>query len=649
MITNALRLSLVPAAIALLAASPTAAQETPRTAEAALEAWIAALDEMPEIEIEYQEISGRGATATLSGLAIVGPELIIAFDPISVSGYRSLGEDGFAFGTFEVSQVQARTPTTEVNVIDFVVTDISVPETGFTFDDDQPITSILEIWGDADDIAIDEIAIGRIDIGQYQGGLNAVVSYHDYIISDWENGRIASSTAGPLVLQTPSPDELIVMTVDELSSENLDVNALMRVLDPSAYEGDGDRDWQTFLGHTEYNNIILEAPDIRMRIRAIEVDDIEMRQAREPFTAVLEQLMTNPDLPALEADAMMQDIFLDLISPWRFGGLSIRGLDIYADDVDRFHIGEFYLSDLSLDGLGEIGFSDVDLVAGGDIDLRLDHLALGGVELADEETIQQILDFIAEGGDDSGLTDLIPSIGFIETAGIEIAVEDLLPIALDRALISADGYVGMIPTGNRIEVQGLRLPLSIMEGSVRTIVNQLGFTEFIIDLGMEMYWDESDETLLLDDVGVAIRGAGSISASIELGGVTRQFLTDPEAMSEEELAALTFNSARLAVVDRGVADALFAFTAADTDVPVEQYRDEFIRGLPFLLQLSMDREIALQISPSLQEFLRQPSSLVIDATPDEPLPLAAVALIVDGSPFALIDLLGVELTVEPLE
>lgn len=648
MISKALKLGPAALAIGFLAASPVTAQNAPRTAEAALESWVAALDALPEIEARFEELTGRGSSATLTGLSILGPEMIIAFEPIRVTSYRGIGESGFAFGSFEVDRVQARTPTTEVNVVGFAVTEISVPDTGFTFDAEQPISSILDIWGKADDIVIDEIAIDRIDIGQFQGGLNAVISYHDYVIAGWENGRIETSTAGPLVMQTPSPDELVMLTVDELISEDLDINALIRVLDPAAYT-DGDREWRTFLGHTEYNNIILDAPDIRMRIRSIEVDDIAMRQAGSPFTPMLERLLTESDLPALEADAMLEEILLDLISPWRLGGFSIMGLDIYADEVDRFHIGEFYLSDLSLDGLGEIGLADVDLVAGGDIDFRMDRLALGGIEMADEAVIQSILDAIAAGQDPDNITDLVPMIGFIETAGIELAIDGMLPLALDRMLIAADGYVGPIPTGNRIEVQGLRVPQSVVDGQVRAIINQLGFTEFIVDLGMAMTWNEADETLLLEDVHFAIRGAGSISASLELGGVTRALLTDPDTMSETDVLTLTFNGARLAVVDRGVADALFAFTAENTDVSVEQYRDEFIRGLPFLLSVSMDRAIALEISPALQEFLRQPSSLIVEAVPEDPIPLAALAVVLEGSPFALIDILGAELSVEPLE
>lgn len=647
MVKKLIGLGAAPLLAAALMATPALAQDADG-AEGVLEQWVADLDALPEISVTYESLTGRGSSATLTGLAINGPELIMIFEPIHVTGHQASGDDGFAFSTFEIDRIEARTPTMEVNVVDFAISNMDVPSPGFTFDPDAPLTSIVDILGKVEDMAIEEMSIGRIDIGQFQGGLNAVVSYHDFVLTDWSDGRIASSVAGPLVLETPSPDELVVITVDELRSEDIDFSALRRVLDTATYE-DGDRDWRTFLGRTEYSNIILDAPDLRMRIRSIAVEDIEMRQAAEPFTEVLERLMTDPDIAAREADEMMQGILVDLISPWRLGDFRIEGFDIYADDIDRFHIGEFFVSDLSIEGLGEVGLSDVDLVVGGDIDLRIDRVALGGLVMPDEAMIEKLLASVAEGDEMADLLDVIPSLGFIEIGGIELSPESMLPFVLDRLLIAADGYVGAVPTGNTFEVQGLTIPLTFLEGQARQIVNQLGYTQLTLDFGVSTSWDEASETLVIDNVHMSAEGAGSITASFTIGGVTRRVLTNPDTLSEEEAMALTLNHLRLDVVDEAVADRLFAFTAEGTDTPVEQYRDEFIRGLPFLLSVSMDRSIALEISPAIQAFLREPSALIIEATPTEPLPIAVLAAIGGDSPFALIDLLGVELSVEPLE
>ena len=617
-------------------------------AAGALESWVAGLDALPEIEATYESLTGRGSSAILSGLTIVGPELIMAFEPISVAGYRDLPPTGFAFDSFDVGRIQGRTPTAEINVIDLSIDNLVVPETGFVFDPEEPFTSILDIWGKAEQISMDELSMRRIDIGQYAGGLDSVVSYHNYVVKDWADGRIGSTHAGPLIMESPTPDPLFLMTVDELISEDIDIGALAWILDPAGYEN-GDREWRTFLGHAEYNNVIVEAPDIQMRVRTISFDDFKMRQAAEPFVPILEQLARDLDISPRKADAMMQEVLLDLISPWGIGDFSIQGLDIYADDIDRFHIGEFYIADLSLDGIGEIGVSDVDVVVGGEFSFRLGYFAFGGVEFPSEPVLEELMAAIAAGGELDALTNIIPALGYLEIAGLELGAEATLPISVDRLVINTDGYIGPIPTENRIEVAGLVVPLTLIEGEVRQILNQLGYTEFIVDFGLGMSWDEATETLLLEDFHIAIAGAGSITATMELGGVPRQLLEDPDGVADAELLGIEFNWAEFVITDEAVADRLFRWTAEGTDTPPEQYRDEFIRGLPFLLGVSMDRVVALAIAPALQDFLRSPSTLTISARPEEPVPFLVMGLVTGESPFDLLELLNVELSVEPLE
>jgi hypothetical protein len=191
------------------------------------------------------------------------------------------------------------------------------------------------------------------------------------------------------------------------------------------------------------------------------------------------------------------------------------------------------------------------------------------------------------------------------------------------------------------------VPLSVIQGDVRRILNQMGYTQFTLDLGVTVSWDEATETLHIDDIHLAIGDVGSIEASFVVGGVTRAIFENLDSVGESTLAQLTFDSANIRVTDASLADRLFAFTAEGTDTPPDQYRQDFIRGLPFLLGMSMNREIALQISPALQEFLRQPSVLVADVNPAEPVLLADLANVTD--PFSLIGILGVELSVDPLE
>jgi hypothetical protein len=644
-----LRLGVLMALGAGLAASPQPGfAQNLGAAAGALDAWVAELDASPDIDAVYESLTGAGDQALLTGLRISGRELIIEFDPIAVAGYRAVGPTGYAFTSFAVGRIAARTPTAEVIVTGFAIDNLVVPETGNEFDDTRPLTSILEIWGRVRQISIDEIAIDRIDIGQFAGGLNSLVSYHNFVVQGVSEGRIESTSAGPLVMESPSPDALFVITVDDLRSEDIDFSALAWVLDPTAYAG-GDREWRTLLGHAEYRNIIVAAPDLQLRVRAIEIDDFKMRQAAEPFTPVLERILTDPDIPALEAEKLTQEILVDLISPWGLGGFSIQGLDIFTDEVDRFHIGEFYISDLSLDGLGEIGLTDLDVVIGGEGYLKIGALALGGLAMPDEAIIRRVLEITAAGQELTKIEEILPTLAFIELADFEFAAGATLPVTVDRLLIGTEGYLEALPTNGAFEVAGFNLPLSLVPDELRRLLNQIGYTELIIDLGLYMEWDAATETLLFDDLHVAVADAGSITASFEIGGVTRDMFENLDSLSPEQMLLLTFNWAEIRVVDEAVADRLFEWTAQGTNQPADQYRNEFILGLPFLLGLTIDRAIAAEVSPPIQQFLREPSILLVTARPDEPVPLIAMMAMAEQSPWSLLPLLSVELTVEPLE
>ncbi len=625
-----------------LSVSSASAQELGPAAQA-LETWVQQIDALPEVEASYETLTGRGDSAELVGLTIQGTGLLMVFDPINVTNYRQLGSDGFAFGRFEVDHIQGRTPTTEINVVNLAVDNIAVPETGFVFDQTQPITSILDIWGKASEISVDQISVGRIDIGQYYGGLDSLVSYHNYVIRDWADGHIGSSSAGPLVMNSPTDDPMFQMTVDHIELQDIDFNAIAWVFDPAAYAG-GNREWNSVVGHAEYDNIMVQAPDIQLRISSIAIDDFKMRQAAEPFTPILERLMTDDTLTSRQTDALTQEILVDLISPWGLGGFSIQGLDIYTDEIDRFHLGDFHITDLSLDGLGEIGLGDLDIVVPESGSVRLGRLALGGLEMPSEKELKQIIATIAAGGDPASIASFLPSLSYIELSDFEYASSQSLPVVIGRFLINGGGYLGIAPTDGRVELTGVTVPLTIIQGDLRRILNQMGYTQFQLDFGVALNWDEASETLRIDGLHLQVADAGSVDASLVLGGVTRAVFDNIDNLSEEQAMALTLVSADITITDESLAERLFQWTAEDTGQPADEYREQFIRGLPVVLGLTIDRTLAAQIAPPIQAFLRGSSSLVATARPEQPVPLSDVMTALSGSPYSLIGLLGVVLT-----
>ncbi|MGV8839745.1 MAG: hypothetical protein ACWA6X_05520 [Bauldia sp.] len=612
--------------------------------------WIDALvAENPILTAGYENITLSGDTVTITGLTIYDPASDggIQFDTITIAGYDELPPTGFAMASFTIDHVVARTEDTVTEMFDFGISNLTVPETGAMFDAEAPFTSIIDVFGLVAASSLDRLSIGRIVLTQDQGGLNSVVTYNNYLVVGVAEGRIASVTVGPYFVESPSPDGLFRISIASAQSSEIDLNAITHVFDDANYaNGAGDLEWRTLLGHSSYTGIIAEAPDLQVRIRSITLDDFNLRQPDQPVGALIDMLLVGTDLPPIEVEETIGDRMLDFFTPYEIGHFAIEGLDIYSHDVARFHIGDFHIDDLSADGLGELGFGDVDLILEDLGALRIGSFAVGDIVMPPHDVMRAAIRAGIAGEEPDPLA-FIPTVGYFDLAGFEYGAPGQIPFAVDRAQLLFGGYVGPTPTGYRFEVQGFAAPLTLLDDEFSRILMQLGYAEAKGDFTLDVAWNEQTETLAFNDLYLALQGAGSIRASLSLVGITREMLENPEAMATLAPEQLRLGGAQLLVTDETVANRLFAWTAEGTNTPAEQYRDEFIRGLPFLLSVMMDRDLAAQISPALQQFLRTPGTLSLTVAPTEPVPLAEIIDTLTRAPTDLLQLLGVTMVAEP--
>ncbi|MCW5716689.1 MAG: hypothetical protein KIS68_02545 [Bauldia sp.] len=612
--------------------------------------WIDALTaDNPTLSADYADITATGDTVTITGLTVYDPATDggVQFNTITIGGYRELPPTGFAIASFAIDHIVTRADDSVTEIFNVSMSNLTVPETGVMFDPERPFSSMVDIYALAAGASLDRLAIGRIEMAQDAGGLNSVVSYNNYLVVGVDQGRVASVTAGPVFLESPSPDGLFRMSVTSVQSSDIDLNALTHVFDDDAYrDGAGDGEWRTLLAHASYRGIIVEAPDVQMRIRAIVIDDFRLRQADQPLGDFLDMLLIGTDLPPAQVEEMAADRMLDLVTPYQLGHFAIEGLDIYTRDVARFHIGDFHIDDLSIDGLGEFGFADVDIILEDLGALRVESFAIGDIVMPPHDTLRGAIRAGVDGEEVNPLA-VVPTVGYLDLAGFEFGAPGEIPFAVDRAQILFGGYVGPTPTGYRLEVQGFAAPLTLLDDEFSRLLMQLGYSEAKGDFTVDIGWNEATETLALNDLYLALQGAGSIRANLAVVGVTREMLENPDAMAALAPEQLRLGGAQVLVTDETVADRLFAWTAEGTNTPAAQYRDEFIRGLPFLLGVMMDRDLAARISPALQQFLRTPGTLTLDVAPAEPVPFAAIIDTITRAPTEILELLGITMTAEP--
>jgi hypothetical protein len=338
---------------------------------------------------------------------------------------------------------------------------------------------------------------------------------------------------------------------------------------------------------------------------------------------------------------------VDLLAPYGLGRLTIQGVDLFTNELARFPLGEIHISDLSLDGLGEFGFADLDVVISGGGILAIDQFAIGGIVFPDRAILRAAATADGKGETIPDLGALLPRLGYVELAGLEIGGPGALPVTVERASFRVGGYVGMVPTAYSLEIRGVGAPLTLLDDEIARILNQLGYTDAKGDFAIEVAWDEATETLVLNDLYIALVGAGSIRANLQITGITREMMTNAEAMAAVDPDQFRLAGAQILVTDETIADRLFQWTAEGTNTPAAQYRDEFIRGLPFLLPLiGIPQTVATQIAPPLQQFLRAPGTLSVTVAPLTPIPFDMLMEAIE-SPTGLLQLLGIQITAVP--
>ncbi|MGD9740312.1 MAG: hypothetical protein AB7O56_14820 [Bauldia sp.] len=614
--------------------------------QAMFDRWIADLA-ADRIEASYATFAVLGDRAIVTGFSIINEATQngVAFDTITLSGYQDLPPTGFSFDELTIDHLEARVGTAEIEVVAVNVSNVVMPETGFAIDPDRPFSSVVDIFGLVAATSLDEATIGRVDVTQDMGGLNSVTTYHNYLIRGWADGRVASVSAGPVIIESPYPDGLLSMTVAKVESTDTDLAAIPYIFDLDQYEnGVGNPEWRTAVGRASYAGIVAAAPGFQMRVRGITLEDFRVRQSDRPVADVLDQLIANGGEPDEALDAMAGELLLDFIMPYGIGRFAIDGIDIYAEDLDRFHLGEFHIADLSLDGLGEIGFSDLDVVVGGQGGARVDRFALGGVVMPDRDVLREAIRTGVETEDMDQVFALVPTVGYVEIGGLEFGAMGELPFTVGRILLENGGYVGPIPTSWRVEVADFGAPLTLLPADIRRILGELGYTEATANAVLDMAWEEKTGTLAVNDLSLSLAGAGSFQLSMRFGGITREMLENAGDFAPD---AVTLIDGRIVVTDETVADRLFAWTAEGTNQPAAQYRDEFIRGLPFLMSVMMDREIAARLAPAIQEFLREPGTMTLTMAPAAPVPLTEIEEQDPNDIGALIELLGITIENTP--
>jgi hypothetical protein len=214
--------------------------------------------------------------------------------------------------------------------------------------------------------------------------------------------------------------------------------------------------------------------------------------------------------------------------------------------------------------------------------------------------------------------------------------------SVKRFLVEAGPRIGLVPTRLRAQLEGFVAPIN--DARQRAQMAPLGLTDKI-NLGAELdiEYDDASRELRVRNVKVDVDDVGSLNLVMTIGGLDRAQI---EALpGSAAVLGLSAKAGRLTLTfsEDGGVESFVSHVAGQTGLSEDDFKEQIKQQAGMMVgQFIQDRALAERITEAFGEFLDDPSSLAITLTPKGDIPLAALAVAMRGSPFAVIPMFNIE-------
>lgn len=658
-----IRCWLAAAAASLLLPQAAAADEA---VEAAIRDWIAAVDASPEWSATFGGLVYDPAsdTALLTDLTIRAEQnslasgAVVSFGTLSVTGYVE-EPDGFKVRSATADRGALEAGFIKLRLNDIALADLSAPWfAGFAFDDGKPFASIMRAYRAALGVGLRQGRIGSVELDQTHEGVTSRVVYENFRLDGFADGKVAAFLAGPIRMESPTPDGLINMTIGSIESRDTDLAAFVHVYDPDSYvNGVGDMVWRDALAYAAYNDIAMDVPGAKLTIGGIVVENFRLRQPPASFTGFFDEMIAHPNMPDALAERLAMKSIPAMFSAFSIGRFAVLDTRVQAMGIDHLAMGDFHLNDFSIDGLGEFGLEGIEAVVQGQGAVELDRFAFGGITFGGYDALTRLIE-IGNTASQAEVNALLPHLGFVEMLGLNLQTPDIPRLALERFRADASRYIGIIPTSTRVELRGLSFPVSaITDRDAREMLRRLGYDRIVAGFGFETEYEEADERIIIENLHYAIEDMGAFSVSVGLRGLPLAAFSDTTLLNAIG-PQLRLDGARFTFTDDSIVGKGLDLLAEYMHAPVSLFRDQFADAMPFLLSLAVQNDPKLmaivnqsglfkQLTPVVRDFVANPgSSIIVTLNPPTPIALAAIGEAVENTPSRVVELLGLAITGE---
>ena len=612
-------------------------------AEAFLKSWIASIDAAPEWRATYSSLSSdpAGSRTTIYGVSVtsVSPGFSLAFDSVAVTGFVPSAEGTFAATEVRLDGGEIGAGFVTIGIANAAFRNFVLPSGGgFSWDRAQPFAAMIKALAPLAKAKMTTGRIGSLVVTEEIEGVTSRASYGQIVIEGWADGKIASIKAGPLKTETPAEEPLTAIAVATAESRDIDLDAMLALYDPERYVGGvGDLVWRTTVGKATYRDIVAAIPGVGLTIAEASIADFKVRQPKGGIGILLRIDAPGAGVPADDPAAAASA--LGLLSAYGVGKFDMRDLEVRAIGIDRMRMGRLSLTDFSSDKIGEFAIDDLESAVGGQGSVTIGHLAFGGLVLPPFESVMAAVK-AENAGDDVDVSAILPTIGFVEAADVDIALAALPRTMLTRFRVDLDNYVGQVPTSIALDLAGADVPTDLIAyHRARRLLEDFGYDRALIDAGLTMDWDEAGE-IAVKNYRLAIKDVGAVSGDAILTGLRPSEAAD--LAQDAALERLSLVRGSLTVTDDSIVGRGLAAQAARLKADPAKFREQFATGLPFMLTFLGDMNLQKQLAPVLQAFVRTTGgSITAMAGPASPVPLSLIAAAGETAPFTLLKMLSV--------
>lgn len=618
----------------------------------AIIAWVESIDASPDwaAEIRGLSVDKTNDTATIENLLVSTPTgaVVLEVHGATVSGYAENSAGGFTASSLRIANGTIRTPGTEVALTNIAFDDIGVPSlAAISYDSAKPFTSLIAAYSALAKSRMAGGQIAEIAITETFEGQKSRISYQNIVMGHLAEGKIDGIRAGPLKVQSPAADPLTELQIAQVDARAIDLDAFLHVYDPLRYvAGTGDGVWRRAIDQASYSDVAMTLPGVRLTIDAVTTENLLVRQPKESFAPLIDALMSERNLPPAASDALASRYLGRLLSAFGAGRFAIENVNVAATGIDQLTLDRFEMSNLSADEFGEIAVEGfVGAIAGqGAITIR--RLAVGDMVIPAFETFKTAVDR-AQRDADVDISSLAPQIGFVEASDISLQAIDFPGAAIGQMRADFGKHLGNLPTEIAVRMDDLDIAAaSLPLAGAKSMIAALGYERIRVDAGFSLNWHESDERISLDDFQLDIEDFGKTTANVILTGLTREAIERSDGGSDL-LADLFFNRARVTFEDKSVVERSLSMRADLLNIPLDRLKQQLAGALPLMLAFVGDPEKVKAIVPVLQNFIKTPGTLTIEATPETPVPVEAIEAAIRSRPQSLPGLLSINISGTP--